>query len=126
MKFYRCNICGNLVELINYGGGELVCCGEPMEELTFKTSDEGKEKHLPVIEQEGSKITVKVGSIPHPMTEEHYIEWIIIAYNNKTLRAKLNPNTEPKATFDIDEAFDTMEVYAYCNIHGLWKTNYKG
>ena len=125
MKFYRCNICGNLVELVNTGGGELVCCGEPMEELVAKAEEEGREKHLPVVEQEGNKIIVKVGSIPHPMEEKHYIEWIAIAYNNRTHYSKLKPTDDPTTTFIVGEKFEKMEVYEYCNIHGLWKTVYK-
>lgn len=125
MRFFRCNICGNLIELINIGGGELVCCGEPMEELIPKTEDEGMEKHLPVVEQEGNQVTVKVGSIAHPMSEAHYIQWITIAYNNKVQHAKLKYTDEPQATFIIDEDVSEIEVYEYCNIHGLWKTTYK-
>lgn len=125
MKFYRCNVCGNLVELINVGVGELVCCGEAMEELAAKTEDGGREKHLPVVEQEGDKITVKVGSVAHPMGEAHYIQWIVIAYNNKFERASLKYADEPTSTFVFNEPFTEMEVYEYCNVHGLWKTIYK-
>ncbi len=125
MKFYKCNICGNLVELIIEGGGELVCCGEPMEELMPKQTEEGNEKHLPVVTAEGNNILVKVGSIEHPMTEAHYIQWIYINYNNKFQRIKLNSNDKPEAVFTVNEEFNTLEVYEYCNIHGLWKTIYK-
>lgn len=125
MKFYRCNICGNLVELVNAGGGELVCCGEPMEELVSKTEEEGKEKHLPVVEKNGNELVVKVGSVTHPMTEAHYIQFIAVSYNNKILRAKLNYTDEPTATFVVDEDVKEFAVYEYCNIHGLWSTSYK-
>lgn len=125
MKFYKCNICGNVTELHLFGGGTLVCCGEDMEELTPKVSEEGNEKHLPVVEQEDTKITVKVGSVEHPMIEAHYITLITILYNNKTQTAKLNHTNKPEATFTVDEEFNTMEVYEYCNIHGLWKSIYK-
>lgn len=125
MKFYRCNICGNLVELINEGGGELVCCGEPMEKLEAKTEDEGKEKHVPVVEKEGDILKVKVGSVPHPMTEAHYIEWIVIKYDNKVQHIKLKYTDSPEATFIVDKDASEIEVYEYCNIHGLWKTIYK-
>lgn len=124
MKFFKCNVCGNFVELINEGGGELVCCGEPMEELKPKTSDEGMEKHVPVVSKEDNKVTIEIGSVPHPMTEAHHIEWIIVKYNNKIERAKLKHDGEPVATFVIDEDVKEMEVYEYCNIHGLWKTTY--
>lgn len=125
MKYFVCEICGNLVELIEEGGGELVCCGQPMKELKAKTNDEGNEKHLPVISDEGSKIYVKVGSIEHPMTEEHHIEWIAIYYNNKTQKIKLDHNSKPEAIFEITENYDSIQVYSYCNIHGLWKTEIK-
>ncbi|HOO68235.1 MAG TPA: desulfoferrodoxin family protein [Bacilli bacterium] len=125
MKFYLCEICGNLVDLINVGRGQLVCCGEPMKELIPKTNEEGDEKHLPVVTMNSNKLNVKVGSVPHPMTEEHYIDWICIHYNNKVKRAKLNHTDNPEASFDISEDFDVLEVYSYCNVHGLWKTEYR-
>lgn len=121
MKYFICEICGNLVGLITEGGGELVCCGEPMKELKTKTTDEGNEKHLPVVTKDGSKIQVNVGSIPHPMTEEHHIEWISIFYNNKMQMVKLDPTSKPEATFNVEEEYSDIEVYSYCNIHGLWQ-----
>lgn len=121
MKYFLCEVCGNLVGLINEGGGELVCCGEPMKELKPKSTEEGTEKHLPVVTKDGNKIKVNVGSIPHPMTAEHHIDWISLVYNNKMEIAKLDPTASPEATFDIDGDFEYIEVYAYCNIHGLWK-----
>ena len=125
MKYFLCNICGNLVELITIGGGELVCCGEPMTELIPKSVDVGSEKHLPVLTINGNKVNVKVGSVMHPMTEEHYIDWISIFYNGKMQRVKLDHTTDPEATFEVDEEYEKIEVYSYCNIHGLWKTEYK-
>lgn len=125
MKFYKCNICGNVVGLIIEGGGELVCCGESMEELISKTTDEGIEKHLPVVTNDNTNYTIKVGSIEHPMTAEHHIQLIYVNYNNKAQRIKLKPGEKPEVTFKIEEPFDSMEVYALCNIHGLWKTTYK-
>lgn len=124
MKFYLCEICGNLVDLINVGRGQLVCCGEPMKELVPKTNDEGTEKHLPVVNIENSKVKIKVGSIPHPMTEEHHIDWICIYYNGKVQRKKLSHTDNPEVVFDVEEDFKSMEVYSYCNIHGLWKTEF--
>ena len=124
MKFFKCNICGNLVELITNGGGELVCCEEPMEELIPKTKDEGNEKHVPVFEKENGKVTVKVGSVPHPMEEKHYIEWIIVKHGDKIERITLNHNDQPEGIFyNIED--DITEIYEYCNIHGLWKNEIK-
>ena len=124
MKVYKCNICGNVVELLENGGGELVCCGEPMQELIAKSTDEGTEKHLPVITVEGNKINVHVGSVDHPMTEAHYITKIFVVYNNKVIRRNLKYTDFPNAEFILDEEFSTLEAYEYCNIHGLWKTTY--
>jgi superoxide reductase len=124
MKFFKCNICGNLVELIQNGGGKLVCCGQPMEELIAKTSDEGSEKHVPVVTYENGLVTVKVGSIEHPMTMEHYITMIAISYNGKVQRKDLKYTDKPEATFEVSD-FNEMEVYEYCNVHGLWKSVYK-
>lgn len=124
MKFFKCNICGNIVELVKNGGGELVCCGEPMEKMLPNTTDEGNEKHLPEIKVVDNEVFVEVGSILHPMEEKHYIEWIVLLYNNKVKKIKLKPGDEPKAIFKIDEDFKTLEVYEYCNIHGLWKNVY--
>ncbi|HHT38831.1 MAG TPA: desulfoferrodoxin [Mollicutes bacterium] len=124
MHFFKCNICGNIVELVKNGGGELVCCGEPMEKMLPNTTDEGNEKHLPEIKVVDNEVFVEVGSILHPMEEKHYIEWIVLLYNNKVKKIKLKPGDEPKAIFKIDEDFKTLEVYEYCNIHGLWKNVY--
>ena len=103
MKFFKCNICGNIVELVKNGGGELVCCGEPMEKMLPNTTDEGNEKHLPEIKVVDNEVFVEVGSILHPMEEKHYIEWIVLLYNNKVKKIKLKPGDEPKAIFKIDE-----------------------
>ncbi len=125
MKYFKCNVCGNLVGLVIDGGGDLVCCGELMEKLVEKTKDEGNEKHLPVVTQEGSNIIVKVGEESHPMTDAHYICFIVIKYNNKTQKVELSPNDLPSASFEVSEDFDEMEVYEYCSVHGLWKSEYK-
>ncbi len=124
MKVFKCKVCGNVVELLENGGGELYCCGEPMEEQVAKTTDEGNEKHLPVVTVEGKKVTVHVGSIDHPMIETHYITKIFVCYNNKIVRKNLNFSDAPHAEFVLDEEFETLDVYEYCNIHGLWKTQY--
>jgi superoxide reductase len=120
-KFYRCSICGNLVELINDGGGELVCCGQPMILLQANTSDGAKEKHVPVGVRQGGNLHVTVGSVPHPMTEAHYIQWICVAQGSRTQRAALQPGEAPEADFPVKEG--PLTVYEYCNLHGLWKAD---
>jgi superoxide reductase len=119
--FYRCEICGNIVALIKDGGGELVCCGQPMTKLAPNTTDGLKEKHVPVIFRESGKIKVAVGSSPHAMLPEHYIEWIALDTGSKTEIVHLKPGMEPKADF-ADAA--SGAVYAYCNLHGLWKADF--
>lgn len=120
-KFFICRKCGNLVGLINSGVGELVCCGEPMEELVANTVEASKEKHLPVVSLDGNKVTVVVGSVEHPMTAEHYIMWIYLQTKNGGQRKKLDPGMKPAATFALDDD-EAVAAFAYCNLHGLWKT----
>lgn len=122
-KIYKCNSCGNIIELIHEGEGQLVCCGKPMELLKEKTLDVGKEKHVPVIEISQKVIKIKVGSIPHPMEENHYIEWIELI-SDEVYRKKLNPNEKPEADFNInaDKIHGKIYARAYCNIHGLWSS----
>lgn len=117
--FYRCSVCGNLVELINNGGGELVCCGQPMVLLQPNTSDGATEKHVPVGVREGNSLHVTVGSVAHPMTEAHYIQWIIVAQGKTTQRVSLDPGQAPEADFTIGEG--PLTIYEYCNLHGMWK-----
>ena len=121
-EIYKCNICGNVVEVLTVGGGELVCCGKPMELMKEKAHEEGEEKHLPVVEKEGNKITVKVGSVPHPMTEEHYIEWIEIQMSDVGRIGKkyLKPGDVPEIEFH--GRGDKFRIRAYCNLHGVWET----
>jgi len=123
LQVYKCNVCGNIVEVLNSGVGELVCCNQPMELLKEKTEDPGKEKHVPVIEKTESAIRVKVGSITHPMEENHYIQWIEVINNKKVYRKFLKPGDKPEAEFKI--MAETVEVREYCNIHGLWKSKVK-
>ena len=111
--------CGNIVEVLHGGAGELVCCGKPMENLAAKTADEGKEKHVPVIERIDGGIKVKVGSVEHPMDSEHHIEWIELIADGKSYRKSLKTGDKPEAFFNIGENITT--VRAHCNIHGLWK-----
>ncbi len=119
--FYRCSICGNLVGLINNGGGELVCCGQPMVLLQPNTSDGAVEKHVPVAIREGGILHVTVGSVAHPMLDTHYIQWICIVQGNKTQRVALMPGDQPTADFAV--APGPVTVYEYCNLHGLWKAD---
>jgi superoxide reductase len=118
-QIYRCNVCGNIVEVLLAGQGELVCCGQPMELLQAKTADEGKEKHVPVIEAGDKGVKVKVGSVPHPMEEKHYIEWIEVIADGEAYREFLKPGGAPEATFNISA--QNITAREYCNLHGLWK-----
>lgn len=118
-QIYKCNICGNTVEVVHQGVGQLVCCGQPMQLMEEKNQDEGQEKHVPVVEKKDNLIIVKVGSIPHPMEDAHFIEWIEIDADNKSYRQYLKPGDEPKAEFPISA--EKISARAYCNIHGLWR-----
>lgn len=120
-QVYKCNICGNIVEVLHAGGGELVCCGQPMQLLTEKTSDVGLEKHVPVLEMMATGVKVKVGSVPHPMEEKHYIEWIELIVDDRVHRKFLKPGEKPEAEFWKPMA-QKMQAREYCNIHGLWKS----
>jgi superoxide reductase len=119
LQVYKCEICGNIVEVLHEGAGELVCCGEPMKLLVEGAVDAAKEKHVPVIEKTAGGITVKVGSAPHPMEEKHYIEWIEVIADGKAYRQFLKPGDVPEATFAIDA--QKVTAREYCNVHGLWK-----
>jgi len=119
-QVYRCNICGNIVEVLHAGKGELVCCGQPMELLQEKTADVGLEKHVPVIEATDRGIKVKIGDVPHPMEEKHYIEWIEVITNGNSYRKFLKPRDKPEAEFEIGR--QKVAAREYCNIHGLWKS----
>ena len=119
LEVYKCTVCGNIVEVIHGGAGELVCCGKPMENLVAKTADEGKEKHVPVIEKIDGGIKVKVGGTAHPMEEKHHIEWIEILADGKAYRQFLNPGDAPEAAFNVEASAITAREH--CNIHGLWK-----
>jgi superoxide reductase len=119
LQIYKCAVCGNIVEVINGGGGELVCCGEPMELLDEKTADAATEKHVPVIEKIDGGYKVKVGSVPHPMEEKHLIEWIELLAGGKAYRQFLSPGQAPEAVFNVDEV--SVTAREHCNIHGLWK-----
>lgn len=120
LQVYICEICGNIVEVLHEGVGQLVCCGQTMKLLEEKTEEQGKEKHLPVIEKIDSGIKVKVGSVPHPMEEKHYIEWIEVIADGRISRKFLSPDDSPEADFAIQS--EKVEAREYCNVHGLWKS----
>lgn len=119
-EIYKCAICGNVVDVVHKGAGELVCCGQPMEVFQEKTQDEGNEKHKPLIEVQGDHSIVKVGSVPHPMEAEHYIEWIEgTTVDGIILRSFLKPGVEPIVKFPVV----IVKARAYCNVHGLWTSD---
>jgi len=119
LGIYKCEICGNMVEVINAGAGELVCCGQPMTYMKENTVDAAKEKHVPVIEKIAGGVKVKVGEAAHPMEEKHYIQWIEIIADGKAYRQFLNPGDAPEATFSIES--DQITAREFCNLHGVWK-----
>ena len=120
-EVYKCEACGNIVEVLQGGGGELVCCGQPMDLMKENTVDAAKEKHVPVIEKVAGGVKVKLGDVAHPMEEKHYIEWIeIIAADGKAYKRFLCPGEAPEATFNVEAGQVTAR--GYCNLHGLWKS----
>jgi superoxide reductase len=119
LEIYKCEVCGNIVEVVHGGDGELVCCGQPMLLVTENTVDAAKEKHVPVIEKTEGGYKVKVGSVAHPMEQKHYIEWIELIADGKAYRQFLEPGQAPEAVFKIEAAGVTAREY--CNLHGLWK-----
>lgn len=118
LQVYKCEVCGNIVEMIHAGQGELVCCGQPMKLFIANTVDAAKEKHVPVKEAVDGGLKVKVGSVAHPMEEKHYIEWIELLVDGKAYRQFLKPGQAPEAFFPVSGEFTARE---YCNLHGLWK-----
>ena len=121
MKFYVCEHCKNLVEMVKDSGVTPLCCGEKMTELVPGTSDGAVEKHLPVVSKEGNKVSVVVGSVEHPMVDVHYIEWIAVETTKGVLRRNLLPGEAPSAEFLLADDEELVATYAYCNLHGLWK-----
>ncbi len=118
LQIYKCEVCGNIVEMLHGGQGELVCCGQPMKLFTENTVDAAKEKHVPVKEKVDAGLKVKVGDVAHPMEEKHYIEWIEIIADGKAYRQFLKPGENPEAVFPVEGDWTARE---YCNLHGLWK-----
>ncbi len=118
---YVCSLCGNMVEMVRVGGGELVCCGKPMDLLEEKTADSATEKHVPVIEKLEDGFRVYVGSTLHPMTEEHYIEWIELTIGGVSSRKYLKPGDVPEAYFCANTDITDVSAREHCNVHGLWK-----
>jgi len=119
LEVYKCEACGNIVEVLHGGAGDLVCCGQDMKLLVENTVDAAKEKHVPVVEKAAGSVTVKVGAAAHPMEEKHFIEWVEIIADGKSYHQFLNPNEAPEATFNVEA--DQVTARAYCNLHGLWK-----
>ncbi len=118
-QIYKCNVCGNIVEMLHAGKGELICCGQPMELKKELSGDEGTEKHTPVIEKTDKGILVKIGSVPHPMEPEHWIEWIELNADCRSYKKFLEPSDEPQALFEIEG--QDLSARAYCNVHYLWR-----
>ena len=119
IEIYKCEACGNIVEVLHGGDGELVCCGEPMKLMVENKVDAAKEKHVPVIEKISGGVKVKVGSVAHPMEDKHYIEWIEIIADGKAYRQFLKSGEKPEASFQATA--DKIQAREYCNLHGLWK-----
>ncbi|MBU1078592.1 MAG: desulfoferrodoxin [Spirochaetes bacterium] len=120
LGIYKCEVCGNIVEVLHAGEGTLVCCGQDMNLLQEKSEDQGNEKHVPVVEGTDSGVKVKVGSVPHPMETDHSIQWIEVITKEKTYREFLSPGTPAEADFCVKQA-DIVQVRELCNLHGLWK-----
>ena len=121
LKFFVCRHCGNVIAYVEDSGVKVVCCGEPMQEMVPNTSDGAGEKHVPVVTREGDTVTVKVGSVEHPMLEAHYIEWIALQTTAGVQLRRLAPGQKPEAVFALAPGEDVVAAFEYCNLHGLWK-----
>lgn len=119
-ELYKCQVCKNVVEVVSQGGPSPFCCGKEMQKLVAKTEDKGNEKHVPVVEEQGSGIGVKVGEVDHPMEEKHYVQFIEVLTEKTVHRAQLSPGEKPQAEFSVPLS-QVKEVREYCNLHGLWK-----
>lgn len=121
MRYFICEQCGNLMELVQDAGVPVMCCGKKMKELVPGTSDGAHEKHVPVVTVSGNKVLVEIGEVEHPMVEEHYIQWISIETTKGSQRVNLTPADKPRAEFCLADGEEFEAAYEYCNIHGLWK-----
>ena len=121
MKFFICEHCGNIIAMVRDKGVPVMCCGQKMTEIVPGTTEAAVEKHIPVYEVKDNKVYVTVGSVEHPMLPEHYIEWIALETTNGNQRKPLKPGDAPKAVFALNEGDEVLAVYAYCNLHSLWK-----
>ena len=120
-QIWKCNVCGNVIEVLHEGADALVCCGEPMNSMNVKTEEEGNEKHKPVIDVDEEGIVVRVGSVSHPMDDGHYIEWVEISTAKGTAKKFLKPGEAPVAKFPVKVDVSEVSARAYCNVHGLWR-----
>ncbi len=121
LVFYKCSVCGNVAIKLVDSTIPMVCCGQMMQVLNANTTDAAQEKHLPVVEKTKNLVNVKIGSIPHPMTEEHYIQFVVLKSDKNVYVHEFNPNDAPETNFTIAPSEKVEEVYAYCNLHSLWK-----
>lgn len=125
LKFFICKHCGNIITVVKRSGVPVFCCGDKMTELVPNTTDAATEKHVPVISVNGNEVTVKIGSVEHPMTEEHYIQWVYIQTEKGVQGKKLEPTDKPIVTFALTEDDKLVSAYEYCNLHGLWKKDFQ-
>ena len=120
-RFFVCEVCGNIIAMVKPSGVPVVCCGKPMKQIVPNTTDAAQEKHVPVWTKEGNLVKVQVGSVAHPMIAAHYIEWVSLQTKAGNQRKALAPDTAPEVTFALTDGDEVEAVYAYCNLHGLWK-----
>ena len=121
IKFYKCEHCGNIITVVKNSGVPVMCCGQKMTEIVPDTTDAAVEKHVPAYEVKDGKVAVTVGSVEHPMLDAHYIEWVALQTNQGVQRKELKPGQEPKVCFALCDGEEVEAVYAYCNLHSLWK-----
>ena len=120
-RFFVCEVCGNIIAMVKPSGVPVVCCGKPMKQIVPNTTDAAQEKHVPVWSKEGNLVKVQVGSVAHPMIPAHYIEWVSLQTKAGNQRKALAPEQAPEVTFALTDGDEVEAVYAYCNLHGLWK-----
>ena len=121
MEFYRCSRCGQIIAIVKKTGAPVVCCGEKMQKIEPGTTDASVEKHVPVVNKDGNTVTVSIGSVPHPMEAEHYIEWVSLQTRMGNQRKALKPGDRPEVCFSVCEGDEVEAAFAYCNLHSLWK-----